>query len=109
MFLRLTHAISRQQELLADALAARTVHPLVMASALRRTTGLAPAFRSYWQFEVTPALNAGCLPPIMAGFDCYRGRSRLDPPSVSSCAPRKLEMRLTPSIPIRHCGSGLPH
>ena len=77
MFLRLTHAVSRQQEFLADALAARTVHPVVMASALRRTATLAPAFDNYWQFEVAPALNAGCLPPITAGFDCYLSSERI--------------------------------
>jgi heat shock protein HtpX len=73
MFLRLTHAISREQEFLADALAARTVHPATMASALRRTEGLAPAFHSYWQSEVVPALTAGCLPPIAGGFKQYLG------------------------------------
>jgi Zn-dependent protease with chaperone function len=73
MFLRLTHAISREQEFLADALAARTVHPATMASALRRTEGLAPAFHSYWHSEVVPALNAGCLPPIAGGFKQYLG------------------------------------
>jgi Zn-dependent protease with chaperone function len=73
MFLRLTHAISREQEFLADALAARTVHPATMASALRRTEGLAPAYHSYWQSEVVPALDAGCLPPIAGGFKQYLG------------------------------------
>jgi heat shock protein HtpX len=68
VFLRLTHAISRQQEFLADAVAARAIHPTAMASALRKTEGLAPAFASYWSTEVGPALNAGCLPPLTKGF-----------------------------------------
>jgi Zn-dependent protease with chaperone function len=71
MFLRLTHAISREQEFMADALAARTVHPAAMTSALRRVEGLAPAFSSYWRSEVAPALNAGYLPPIATGFSQY--------------------------------------
>jgi len=71
MFLRLTHAVSREQEFLADALAARTVHPAAMASALRKTEGLAPAFASYWESEVSPALEAGCLPPITRGFEQF--------------------------------------
>ena len=73
MFLRLTHAISREQEFMADALAARTVHPAAMAAALQRTEGLAPAFTSYWRSEVVPALNAGCLPPIATGFHRFLG------------------------------------
>jgi heat shock protein HtpX len=71
IFLRLTHAISRRQEFIADALAARTVHPDIMASALRRTPALTVAFHSFWQYEMAPALNAGCVPPIMAGFEAY--------------------------------------
>lgn len=68
MWLRLTREASRQQEFLADALSARVVHPRVTASALRRSVRLAPAFDSYWQREVMPVLDAGCLPPIAAGF-----------------------------------------
>ena len=77
MFMRLTLAISRQQEFLADALAARTVHPMVMASALRRTGGLAPAFATYWTHEVAPALEAGYLPPIATGFNQFLGAPRI--------------------------------
>lgn len=68
MWLRLTREASRQQELLADALSARVVHPRVTASALRRSVRITPAFNSYWQREVMPVLDAGYLPPIAAGF-----------------------------------------
>jgi heat shock protein HtpX len=71
IFLRLTHAISREQEFLADALAARTVTPAAAVSALRKTEALAPAFASYWRNEVGPALNAGCLPPLTSGFQQF--------------------------------------
>jgi Zn-dependent protease with chaperone function len=73
LFMRMTLAISRQQEFLADALAARVTHPSVMASALRRTSGLAPAFSSYWNSEVSPALTAGYLPPVGTGFSQFLG------------------------------------
>jgi Zn-dependent protease with chaperone function len=69
--LRSARSISRQQEFFADAVAARTVSPQAMASALRRTEGLAAAFDAYWHAEVVPALEAGCLPPITTGFQQY--------------------------------------
>jgi len=77
LFLRLTHAVSRQQEFLADARAARAVHPAIMASALRRTRGLAPAFAVYWKNEVAPALEAGYLPPIATGFTQFLASERV--------------------------------
>jgi Peptidase family M48 len=66
-----SHAISRQQEFLADALSARTVHPETTASALRRSKALAIPFNGYWKQELASALSAGCLPPITAGFERY--------------------------------------
>jgi Zn-dependent protease with chaperone function len=77
LFLRLTHAVSQQQEFAADALAARTVHPAAMASALRRVEGLAPAFNAYWHDEVVPALDGGCLPPLAEGFNQFLGSERV--------------------------------
>jgi len=77
LFMRLTLAISRQQEFLADALAARIVHPAIMASALRRTGGLSPAFAAYWKSEVSPALEAGYLPPLATGFNQFLGSERV--------------------------------
>lgn len=77
LFLRLTLAVSRQQEFLADALAARVVHPAIMASALRRTRGLSPMFAAYWKSEVAPALDAGYLPPIATGFNQFLGSERV--------------------------------
>ena len=77
LFMRLTLAISRQQEFLADALAARVTHPSAMASALRRTSGLAPAFSTYWTSEVSPALSAGYLPPVATGFTQFLGVERI--------------------------------
>ena len=77
LFMRLTLAISRKQEFLADALAARVTHPLAMASALRRTAGLAPAFSTYWSSEVSPVLSHGYLPPVASGFTQFLGAERI--------------------------------
>lgn len=68
LFLRVTHAISRRQEFIADEVAARAAGAGAMASALRKVHGAAMAFGNYWRSEVGPILNSGYLPPVTAGF-----------------------------------------
>jgi heat shock protein HtpX len=68
-FLRMTRPIARRQEQVADELAARLATPRVLAAALERLVVVGPAFDTYWQQEVVPALSAGRLPPLAAGFD----------------------------------------
>lgn len=68
LFLRVTHAISRRQEFIADEVAAHAAGAAVMASALRKAHGAAVAFEGYWSAEVSPVLNSGYLPPIANGF-----------------------------------------
>jgi Zn-dependent protease with chaperone function len=75
-FLRLTHDISRQQEFMADRIAAGVSGAAAMSSALRRVTALAPTFSSYLSNEVAPVLRAGFLPPITGGFDDFRRDER---------------------------------
>jgi Zn-dependent protease with chaperone function len=71
LFLRLTHGVSRQQEFIADQIAARVAGAPAMASALRRVTALAPVFSVYLREEVVPVLQAGFMPPIAAGFNRF--------------------------------------
>ena len=68
LFLRVTHAVSRRQEFIADEVAANAAGAAVMASALRKVHGAAVAFHNYWRSEVSPVLNSGYLPPLAAGF-----------------------------------------
>jgi Zn-dependent protease with chaperone function len=68
LFLRITHAVSRQQEFIADAVAARVAGAPAMVSALRKVHGTAGIFHGYWNGEVAPVLNSGYLPPIGEGF-----------------------------------------
>lgn len=68
MFLRVTHAISRRQEFIADELAARTIGAAPLADGLRNVHKVAPAFDYYWRSEYAPVLNAGFLPPLSEGF-----------------------------------------
>lgn len=68
VFLRVTHAVSRRQEFIADEVAGNAAGAAVMASALRKVHGAAVAFNSYWRGEVGPVLNSGYLPPLSSGF-----------------------------------------
>ncbi len=71
MFLRVTHAVSRRQEFIADEVAANAAGAGVMASALRKVHGAALAFHRYWSAEVSPILNSGFLPPLADGFAMF--------------------------------------
>lgn len=71
VFLTLTGAVSRHQELEADALAASVVGPKVFASGLKKVHGGAPAFDAFMQHEYLPALSAGSRPPLAGGFRLF--------------------------------------
>jgi heat shock protein HtpX len=71
MFMRMTTQISREQEFVADATAARVAGSAPAISALRRVEVIAPAYATYVSNEVMPVLNAGYLPPVSEGFDRY--------------------------------------
>ena len=68
MFLRVTHAISRAQELAADALAARIVGAQAMVRGLTAVHGAGQTFGHYWSGEAVPVLSAGFLPSLTDGF-----------------------------------------
>ena len=68
MFMRLTMAVSRQQEFVADETAARVAGAAPMVSALQKVALLSPAYSTYLQHEVLPILRSGFLPPIADGF-----------------------------------------
>ncbi|MEM7800972.1 MAG: M48 family metallopeptidase [Chloroflexota bacterium] len=68
MFLRVTHAISRQQEYAADALAARTVGTEHLVEGLKRVHGSAVAYDLFWNRHIAPVLNAGYHAPLAEGF-----------------------------------------
>jgi len=70
-YLRVTQAISRRQEYLADELSVTTVGRATADSALRRTLMMDTAFQMYFGTVLGPALNAGYLPPFSAGLGRY--------------------------------------
>lgn len=71
MFLRVTHAISRRQETIADELAAAIEGSRHLASGLRKIYAASLAYESYWDNELAPALESGFLPPYAKGFQQY--------------------------------------
>jgi Zn-dependent protease with chaperone function len=71
MFLRITHAVSRRQEFVADELAARAVGSQPLIGGLRTIHGVASAFHTYWFQECAPVLNAGYRPPVTEGFQRF--------------------------------------
>ena len=71
LFLRVSHAVSRRQELAADQLAAHVVGARPLAEGLKKIHVAAPAFGYYWSNEVAPVLHAGFVPPLAAGFQRF--------------------------------------
>ena len=82
LFLRTTHAISRAQELAADALAARVVGAKHLIDGLKAVHGGSAAYGAFLQHEYAPVLAAGYRPPLAHGFRAFvddkRVRSSLD-------------------------------
>jgi heat shock protein HtpX len=68
LFLRVTHAVSRNQEFVADEVAAQAAGAGVMISGLRTVHATSVAYQSYMQQELAPVLQSGYLPPVSAGF-----------------------------------------
>jgi heat shock protein HtpX len=78
LFFRVTHAVSRHQELQADALAARIAGADALARGLRTVHGAGLAFGAYWAQEVAPVLGAGYLPPLAVGFSRFLEQPRVN-------------------------------
>lgn len=68
IFLKLTQSISREQELLADQIAARYFGGNHFINALSAIHGADTAYRDYWRSELMPAIKAGFRPPVAEGF-----------------------------------------
>ena len=77
MFLRVSHAISRRQELTADRLAAQLYGAAPLTNALVKIRRAAMAFPAYWSTEVSPVLGAGFRPPVAAGFSRFLAADRI--------------------------------
>ena len=89
-FLRITHAISRRQEIAADALAAQVAGGPNLAESLRVIHGAGLAFDGYWQNEVIPTLGSGFRPPIAAGFSTF-----MKVPKIAETLEKHLEKEMS--------------
>jgi len=71
VFLRVSGAVSRQQELAADALAARTCGPEATARALHKAHVLAPLWSAYLHHDVIPIIEKSVRIPLLEGFRAF--------------------------------------
>jgi len=71
LFMRAVNFVSRRQEYRADELAGIVAGPEWLRGGLRVVHGTGMAWPTYWQTEVVPMLNQGCLPAIGAGFSQF--------------------------------------
>ena len=97
MFLRITHAISRQQEFSADQLAGRIYGPDTSIEALKAVYAHSSTFRNYWHSEVAPVLDAGHRPPIAEGFQAFVAAR---PTATAVSASLEEEMKERPDDPF---------
>jgi heat shock protein HtpX len=79
LFVRLTHTVSRAQELAADRLAARTAGREALVGGLRAVHASSAAFGVFLSGELLPILRAGLRPSLSDGF-----RRFLAAPGVAS-------------------------
>lgn len=71
LFLRVSGAVSRQQELAADALAARTCGPEATAQALHKAHVLAPLWSAYLHHDAIPIIEKSVRVPLLQGFRAF--------------------------------------
>jgi Zn-dependent protease with chaperone function len=71
MFLRVTNAVSRQQEFTADQLAARTIGARATISGLQKVHKYGLAFDAYFRQEYVPVIESGYRPPLLSGFTMF--------------------------------------
>ncbi|MCP3137289.1 M48 family metallopeptidase [Pyxidicoccus xibeiensis] len=67
-FLSASSAVSRQQELAADALAASACGTRATASALRKVHALGPVWGAYFEHELLPLFGQRVRVPLLEGF-----------------------------------------
>jgi Zn-dependent protease with chaperone function len=113
LFVRITQAISRAQELVADRLAASVASAEDMVAALVLTQRAGYAYQSYYQGEVVPVLSWGFRAPFAAGFARFLGV-----PAISRSIDEQLDADLDheetdvddthPPLRVRAAALGVP-
>jgi heat shock protein HtpX len=75
-FLRVSQAISRAQELSADAVAVRAEGARALVDGLKKTHAAAIAHEAFMRSEVLPLVERGALPAVGEGFTRFLGHAR---------------------------------
>lgn len=110
LFLRVTGAVSRDQELRADSLAATLSTPEDMGRALVAVDFHGQRWSSYWREILVPTLNAGFRPRIVEGYRRFLRAIEADPetrevkPSPRPTSPRDTH----PPLAARLAALGVP-
>jgi heat shock protein HtpX len=89
VFLRITQAISRRQEIAADRFAAELVGSDPLIEGLRTIHRAAQAFRPFIESEFSTVLGSGFRPPLVQGFLTY-----MDSPTVHGALTRAMNEEL---------------
>jgi Zn-dependent protease with chaperone function len=108
MFLRLTSAASREQELRADAFAARTVGAQALSGALIALEQYGSSWHAYWHGVYVPAVNAGFRPPIVEGYRRFLAVTSPPPPTAKAPAVPSDEHDTHPALDVRLAALGVP-
>jgi heat shock protein HtpX len=73
LFLQAIRFISRRQEFRSDELACLVAGKSAAIQAVTKVHAAAPIWPAYWAYQVSPVLNANCIPDIAGGFSQYLG------------------------------------
>jgi len=76
-FLRIINFISRHQEFRADELACIVAGVEPLEHGLRKIHGGSLAWKFYWESEIAPCVNQGCVPPIGEGFSRFLNNPKI--------------------------------
>lgn len=90
LYMRLTLAIGRHQEQLADALAARVIGADAMAGGLKKAAAANIGFLMFWESEYAPALEADFRLPLIDGLRSFLLRPRVGR-SMAAAVAQELE------------------
>jgi Zn-dependent protease with chaperone function len=108
MYLRLTGAASREQELRADSLAARIAGPRALGGALIALEQYSSAWELYWHGVYVPVVNAGFRPPILEGFRRFVAATSPSPLTTAAPARPPADHDTHPALDVRLAALGVP-
>lgn len=89
LFLRITHAISRHQEFIADRLAAQTAGATALVEGLQTVHKIGSAFSAYMKNDFLPVVRRGFRPSLSKGFSAF-----IASPSISEAVDDAIESEM---------------